>query len=74
MTTIAQRRAALAPTLAIEPLYTREDIAGLFRVTTKTVGRWHARGYMDPAAVRTPGGHWRYRAAWIDAWREGRIP
>jgi hypothetical protein len=71
---VSMKRIVQPPPFEPERLYTRGEIAALFGVTRITVSRWHARGYMDPAIIRTPGGGFRYRAAWIDAWREGRIP
>lgn len=42
-----------------EPLMTSGEVAGLFRVDPKTVGRWAAAGKLG--SVRTLGGHRRYR-------------
>lgn len=35
------------------------EVAALFRVDVKTVARWAAAGRIN--AIRTPGGHRRYR-------------
>lgn len=44
-----------------ETLFTPADAAALFRVCAKTITRWAKDGKLP--AVRTPGGHRRYRAA-----------
>lgn len=36
------------------------EVAALFRVDTKTVARWAARGLLP--SFKTPGGHRRFRA------------
>lgn len=36
------------------------EVATLFRVDTKTVARWAARGLLP--SFKTPGGHRRFRA------------
>jgi hypothetical protein len=67
MTTRRERIAAMAPTLKAEPLYTRRQVADLFGVTIVTVGRWHEKGQIPQSAIiRTIGGHYRYRAAYVD--------
>lgn len=53
---------AKAPTPATAPedrLLTPAEVAALFRVDPKTVGRWAASGQIS--SIRTPGGHRRYR-------------
>lgn len=45
--------------IAAEPLMTPEEVGSLFRVDPRTVKQWAVRGW--PAAVRTPGGQWRFR-------------
>lgn len=42
-----------------ERLLTGREVADLFRVDAKTVARWAAAGKLE--AIRTPGGHRRYR-------------
>ena len=44
-----------------ESLMTPAEVAALFRVDPKTVTRWAVAGKL--AAVRTLGGHRRYRAS-----------
>lgn len=39
------------------------EVARLFRVDPKTVNRWVRRGKLP--AVRTPGGHYRFKASQI---------
>ena len=41
-------------------MMTPGEVAALFDVTPKTVGRWDAAGVL--VAVRTPGGHRRFPA------------
>jgi excisionase family DNA binding protein len=48
-----------------ERLLTPEEVASLFRVDRKTVGRWAKAGRLD--SVRTPGGHRRFRESVVDA-------
>ena len=50
-------------------LLTPAEVAALFRVSPKTVTRWADCGKIT--AVRTMGGHRRYRASEIAAWLEG---
>lgn len=38
----------------------RSEVAGLFGVSLSTVTRWARTGLLP--AIRTPGGHYRYRA------------
>lgn len=42
-------------------LLTAREVAAMFRVDPKTVTRWAAAGRIS--AIRTPGGHRRYRTA-----------
>lgn len=49
----------------IEPLLTPGEVASMFRVNSKTVGRWAKSGKLD--AIRTLGGHRRYREVDIRA-------
>jgi len=44
---------------AEEPLMTPAEVAAMFRVAPKTVMRWVKEGRLT--AVRTPGGHRRFR-------------
>lgn len=46
-----------------DPLLTPAEVAALFRVDPKTVTRWERAGKIT--AVRTLGGHRRYRASEI---------
>lgn len=48
----------LAQDLAEVELLTQRETARLFRVATRTVGRWADQGKLS--AARTPGGHRRY--------------
>jgi excisionase family DNA binding protein len=48
-----------------EPLLTPQQVAQMFRVDPKTVTRWANAGQLT--AIRTPGGHRRYREAEIRA-------
>lgn len=52
-----------------EDLLTPAEVASLFRVDSKTVGRWHQAGRI--VAIRTPGGHRRFRKSDIKALLEG---
>ncbi|WP_431728613.1 BldC family transcriptional regulator [Verrucosispora sp. TAA-831] len=49
------------PDLPDDPLMTPAEVAAQFRVDTKTVARWAKAGLIR--AVRTPGGHRRYRVS-----------
>jgi excisionase family DNA binding protein len=46
-----------------DPLLTPREVAVLFRVAPKTVSRWERAGKL--VAVRTLGGHRRFRASEI---------
>ncbi len=50
---------ALARKLASADLLTPAEVASIFRVDPKTVTRWARDGKLD--AIRTLGGHRRYR-------------
>ena len=50
-------------TLAAEKLLTSGEVAALFGVDPKTVARWVLAGNLD--AIRTPGGQYRFREAYI---------
>lgn len=47
--------------MADDPLLTPAEVGHLFRVNAKTVSRWARAGKL--AAVRTIGGHRRFRAS-----------
>lgn len=51
-------------------LLTGAEVAALFRVDTKTVARWDKEGKLA-SALRTPGGHRRYKRAVIEALLKG---
>jgi excisionase family DNA binding protein len=46
-----------------EELLTPSEVAAMFRVNPKTVTRWHRTGKVS--AIRTLGGHRRFRASEI---------
>jgi len=56
--------------ITTERLLTPSEVAGLFRVEVKTVGRWADAGLLP--AIRTVGGHRRFRSADVDAARPSR--
>lgn len=49
----------------VEPLLTTSEVARMFRVDAKTVTRWARAGKLN--AIRTLGGHRRYRESHIQA-------
>lgn len=53
-----------------EELLTPSEVAKLFRVDPKTVTRWAKSGKLS--AIRTLGGHRRYRASEVRALLEGQ--
>jgi excisionase family DNA binding protein len=53
------------PTLEVDELLTPREVAAIFRVNPKTVARWYLEGKLP--AVRTLGGHRRYRRRDVDA-------
>jgi excisionase family DNA binding protein len=55
-----------------EKLLTPAEVASLFRVDPKTVTRWAKAGKIS--AIRTLGGHRRYRESEIRALINGDIP
>ena len=66
----------LAPSLPTGGAFlSRGDVARLFGVSVSTVTRWARTGLIQ--AVRTPGGHYRYRAEEtlraVSGTREGRV-
>lgn len=52
-----------------DKLLTPAEVAAMFRVDPKTVGRWAAAGRI--ASIRTPGGHRRIRESEVKALLEG---
>ncbi len=52
-----------------EPLLTPAEVATMFRVDPKTVTRWAKAGKLS--AVRTLGGHRRYRESEVRSLLEG---
>lgn len=53
-------------------LLTPGEVAVIFRVDAKTVGRWAAAGKLPAdAVVRTPGGHRRIRESAVRALLDG---
>lgn len=54
----------------IEELLTPSEVAKLFRVDPKTVTRWAKSGKLS--AIRTLGGHRRYRAAEVHGLLDGQ--
>lgn len=63
MTTSGGSMAQLPP--EPEALLTPAEVAALFRVDPKTVTRWAKAGKLS--AIRTLGGHRRYRAAEVQS-------
>jgi excisionase family DNA binding protein len=51
---------ATNPIHVVPRFLTRRDVARLFGVSASTVTRWARTGLLP--SVRTPGGHYRYRA------------
>jgi excisionase family DNA binding protein len=56
----AAPQAAPSPIHEVTRFLTRGEVAKLFGVSASTVTRWARAGLL--ASVRTPGGHYRYRA------------
>jgi excisionase family DNA binding protein len=54
------------------PFLSRGQVAGLFGVSASTVTRW-ARTGMIPS-IRTPGGHYRFRAEDFRGTSPGTLP
>ena len=52
-----------------EPLLTPAEVASMFRVDPKTVTRWAKAGKLS--AIRTLGGHRRYRESEVRSLLEG---
>ena len=59
-------------TTEVEKLLTPAEVASLFRVDPKTVTRWAKAGKLS--AIRTLGGHRRYRESEVRALLQGQIP
>ena len=55
-----------------EALLTPAEVASMFRVDPKTVTRWAKAGKLS--AIRTLGGHRRYRESEVRALLQGQIP
>jgi len=55
-----------------ETLLTPAEVAALFRVDPKTVTRWAKAGKLS--AIRTLGGHRRYRESEVKALLAGMLP
>src|ERR1700754_1473084 len=55
-----------------EPLLTPAEVASMFRVDPKTVTRWAKAGKLS--AIRTLGGHRRYRESEVRALLQGQTP
>ena len=55
-----------------DTLLTPAEVAALFRVDPKTVTRWAKAGKLS--AIRTLGGHRRYRESEVRALLQGQIP
>jgi excisionase family DNA binding protein len=55
-----------------ESLLTPAEVAALFRVDPKTVTRWAQAGKLN--AIRTLGGHRRYRESEVRELLGGKIP
>ena len=55
-----------------EPLLTPAEVASMFRVDPKTVTRWAKAGKLS--AIRTLGGHRRYRESEVRELLSGMMP
>ena len=55
-----------------DALLTPSEVAAMFRVNPKTVTRWARAGKIS--AIRTLGGHRRYRESEVRALLQGQIP
>lgn len=56
----------------VEPLLTPAEVANIFNVHTRTVTRWAKAGKLT--AIRTLGGHRRYRETEIRDLLAGFVP
>ncbi len=59
----------MKPRIEAEPLLTPSEVAARFGVSAKTVTRWAKAGKL--VAIKTLGGHRRYRAVDIQALIDG---
>ena len=59
-------------TTETETLLTPAEVAAMFRVDPKTVTRWAQAGKLN--AIRTLGGHRRYREAEVRQLLDGAVP
>jgi excisionase family DNA binding protein len=60
MPELMDRAAEPRPTPLASEFLSRREVARLFGVSTSTVTRWARAGLL--ATIRTPGGHYRFRA------------
>ncbi len=60
MPELMDRPESLALPVAAPEFLSRREVARLFGVSTSTVTRWARAGLL--ATIRTPGGHYRFRA------------
>lgn len=51
--------------MGVTPVYTPQEVAAIFKVDPKTVGRWAKVGKLP--SLRTLGGHRRFEKAVVDA-------
>lgn len=58
--------------MVMEPMLTPAQVALLLNVDVQTVARWAREGKID--AVRTPGGHRRYRRSDVEAMLKASTP
>ena len=63
--TRAVKNGGASPWEGAEPLLTSGEVALMFGVDTKTVGRWANAGLIG--SIRTPGGHRRFRQSEVTA-------
>ncbi len=54
---------------ADDDLYSPNEVARLFRVTTPTIARWDQKGLLT--SIRTPGNHRRFTAGPVNALLRG---
>jgi excisionase family DNA binding protein len=64
-----RRRKAMSENTPEGRLLTPTEVAAMFRVDPKTVTRWAVAGRIG--SIKTPGGHWRFRNAVIQALLRG---